>query len=77
MRFREFNGGLMLPVSLEEQAILDMIDESELHMIDRTKLSIREQEVARKMVSRGLLARRKVDETVNYIINNPKDLWRD
>lgn len=77
MRFREFNGGLMLPVSLEEQAILDKIDESELHMIDRTKLSIREQEVARKMVSRGLLARRKVDETVNYIINNPKDLWRD
>ena len=77
MRFREFSGGLRMPVSLEEQAILDMIDRSELHMLDRTKLSMREQEVARKMVSRGLLARRKVDETVNYIINNPKDLWRD
>lgn len=77
MRFREFNGGLRMPVSLEEQALLDKIDETESHMIDRTKLSEREQEVARKMVSRGLLARRKVDETVNYIINNPKDLWRD
>lgn len=65
-----------MPVSNEEQALLDKIEESD-SPIDRTMLTEREQELARKMISRGLLVMRKINETTCYFVNNPKDLWRD
>lgn len=76
MRFREFNGGIRMPVSLEEQALLDKIEESD-SPIDRTLLNEREQELARKMISRGLLVMRRIDDSTYYLVNNLQKIWRN
>jgi hypothetical protein len=75
MRFFEISSGFRLPVSEEEQEILSRaIDDRQL---PRGALGEREQEVARLMVSRGLLNRHRDDEgKVFYEPNDTTDLWR-
>ena len=65
-----------MPVSLEEQALLDKIEESD-SPIDRTLLNEREQELARKMISRGLLVMRRIDDSTYYLVNNLQKIWRN
>jgi DNA-binding NarL/FixJ family response regulator len=74
MRFYEISSGMRMPVNEEEQALLDRA--AEKHSIHRSQLSEREQEVARLMVSRGLLNRGKDDEGIYYTPNTAADLWR-
>ena len=76
MRFIEIRGGLSVPVSSEENEILERIEAHE-GMVDRTSLSERERELARKMVSRGVLNRTKTDGEIFYLRNDLEDLWRD
>jgi hypothetical protein len=76
MRFIEIRGGLSIPVSSEEQDLLERIEESDEGMVDRTSLSERERELARKMVSRGVLNRSKNDGNIFYLKNDLEDLWR-
>lgn len=59
MRFFEISSGIRLPVNEEEQVLLDRAVEQ--RRIKRSELSEREQEVARLMVSRGLLNRVRTD----------------
>ena len=72
MRFFEISSGFRVPVDQEEQSILDKAGED---LFDST-LDEREQEVARKMVSRGLLTRHKGKKGTFYRANNAADLWR-
>ena len=75
MRFREIRGGLLVPVSNEEQSIIDTIESSD-GMVLRKSLDERQRELARKMVSRGLLNRIKHDGEIHYVLNDLEDLWR-
>ncbi len=59
MRFFEITSGVRMPVSCEEQAILDKAATGALRKVD---LDERDQEVARRMVTRGLLNRGRDDE---------------
>jgi hypothetical protein len=74
MRFHEISSGVRLPVFAEEQAILDKIVDGS-HLL-KSALSEREQEVARLMVSKGLLDRRKGNEGIYFVANTANDLWR-
>ncbi len=75
MRFFEISSGIRLPVNEEEQVLLDRAVEQ--RRIKRSELSEREQEVARLMVSRGLLNRVRTDEDgIIYKPNDMADLWR-
>lgn len=75
MRFFEISSGIRLPVNEEEQSLLDRAVEQ--RRIKRSELSEREQEVARLMVSRGLLNRVRTDEDgIIYKPNDMADLWR-
>lgn len=67
MRFLDFMGGLRYPISNEETKILDKISEKSFSPIN--DLNEREIEIAKKMVTRGLLSRVKHHGQSGYIVN--------
>jgi hypothetical protein len=74
MRFYEISSGLRIPVSEEEQEILDMITPK--GQIGKAALDERQQEVARMMVTRGLLIREREDDEIILKPNGAADIWR-
>jgi hypothetical protein len=74
MRYFEITSGVRMPVSLEEQKILDMTAESTLKKSD---LEERDQEVARGMVTRGLLKRGRDSDNNVVFASNKEKLNRD
>lgn len=76
MRFREIRGGIQIPVSLEEQDLIDLIESKEGEFIQRKELDERQQELARKMVSRGVLERTQRDGSLFYVVSKLDDIWR-
>jgi len=73
MRFRDISG-IQMPVSNEEDELVVKIEESE--SISRDDLNYREREVARKLVSRGILDRFSKDETLFYTLNSSNEIDR-
>ena len=74
MRYHEIASGFRLPVSCEEQEVLDQA----VSGVSATKLDDRSREVARTMVNRGLLNRsRGTDGDIVYRISSTNDIWRD
>lgn len=69
MRFREVRGGLRVPVSNEEQELLDLIQTSD-GMVRRADLTERNRELARKLVSRDILSRTRQEESLYYVLIN-------
>lgn len=67
MRYYEISSGLSQPVFNEESELIDKIIENK--SLANDKLNIREQELARKLVSRGLLERKIIDEELFYVFN--------
>lgn len=75
MRFYEISSGFRVPMSLEEEEIMDFITSEE--KVNEETLDERQQEVARKMVSRSLLNRRKQGDEYILTPNDLSDIWRD
>jgi hypothetical protein len=75
MRYYEISSGFRIPVSEEEQQLLDRAGENRCLM--RSDLSEREEHMAWRMVSRGLL-NQETDENhkIFFIPNDANDLWR-
>lgn len=63
MRFFELRSNIRMPASNEEFDLINKINDSILMNED---LNYREQELARKLVSRGLLDRVFVDSKIGY-----------
>ena len=74
MRFYEISSGLRLPISEEEQEVMDLISNEGRY--PKSKLDERQREVARLMVSRGLLVREREDDVTFLRPNNAVDIWR-
>lgn len=74
MRFFEITSGLRLPVSGEENEILTKA--AEKGSIARSSLTDREQEIARRMTSRGLLRRFTKNEETHFTPNADPTLRR-
>jgi hypothetical protein len=75
VRFHEIFGGIHLPVSNEEQELMDLIDSRE-GLIGRSDLEERQRELARKMVSRGVLDRVQRDGSLHYRISRNAEARR-
>lgn len=73
MKFREIRGGLRVPVSNEEQELLDLIESSE-GIIKRADLNERQRELARKLVSRDVLHRTRQEESLYYVLTNMNEI---
>lgn len=74
MRFYEISSGLRMPVSEEEQHLIDRGIQD--HTIRACDLNERGEEVARLMVTRGLLDPHHDDKGGYYTVNSCVDLWR-
>lgn len=74
MRFYEISSGFRIPLSNEEQEMMDYI--SSKKRIGKAELDERQQEVTRLMVSRGLLIREKDGEEIFLRPNDLSDIWR-
>jgi hypothetical protein len=74
MRYHEIASGLRVALSCEEQ---DLIDKYAGEPFSKDDLDEREQELARLMVSRGVLDQYPQDHTVYYHPSSVNDIWRD
>lgn len=74
MKFVEINGSILLPVSNEENIVLDKIREY-VEPMPKDKLDLREQEVARQLVHRGFLTRVKLSDKLCFLTNDIDDLF--
>jgi hypothetical protein len=75
MRFEEFKNGIRIPVSNDEMRILNGIRSADSSSITIEHLDESDIELARRMVSRGLLNRVTIDNSTHYVIND--DDWSD
>lgn len=66
--YAETTSGIRVPISSEEQEILNKCGSP----LRKRNMDDREQEVARRMVSRGVLHRRKDDEGIYFVRDNQK-----
>ena len=74
MRYHEIASGLRIPLSCEEQ---DLIDKNNAGVISKDELEERDAELARLLVSRGVLDQYRHHDKVYYHVNSTKDIWRD
>lgn len=74
MRFIEIAGGFLQPVSNEENLILETV-KGYKDPYPKSKLTEREQEIARNLVSRGLLTRIKLEGKLYFKLSDLEDIW--
>ena len=64
MRFHEIKSGIRLPASNEETDLIEKVKEN--NYVLNEDLDQREQELARKLTSRGLLERKFIDHKMVF-----------
>lgn len=74
MKFIEIKGGWLQPVSNEENVLMERVKGAG-SPLKKSQLSEREQEVARNLVSRGLLTRLRIDDKLCFVVNDIEDIW--
>jgi hypothetical protein len=74
MRYQEIASGLRIAVSCEEQ---ELLDKAKGEPFPKQDLDERDQELARLMVSKGILDQYLHDQQVFYHISSANDIWRD
>lgn len=72
MRWCEIAGGIQIFLSREEQSIIDRVSKGRK---PQSSFDEREQEIARRMVSRGVLRCVRVNDELHYECDH-QDLWR-
>lgn len=75
MRFIEIRGNMLVPISNEESVLLERV-KGAIDPITSRQLDEREQELARRLVHRGVLDRVKIDDKSCYIYNDLEEVWR-
>jgi hypothetical protein len=76
MRYFEMKGGIQLPLSIEEFALVEEIETK--GKVNEQDLEERDAELARRLVSRGALNQiENEDNTVEYSVNKLDDIRRD
>jgi hypothetical protein len=76
MRFLEVVGGLMVPISNEELLVAERVRGHD-GPYPRQQLDEREQELARRLVHRGVLDRTFIEGRMCYIYNDVEYVERD
>lgn len=63
MRFYELNSNIRVPASIEESDLIEKLKEQQIF---NEELNYREQELARKLVSRGLIERVFIENKMTF-----------
>lgn len=76
MKFIEIQGGLLQPVSNEENVIIEQV-RGYGKPLPKSQLDYRGKEVARDLVKRGLLTRIVIEGKLYFVVNDLEDVWGD
>jgi len=68
-------GAWRTPVSNEENLLLVKISQHK-GLLPKSSLSLREKQIAKNLVARGVLTRLKRDDKLYYSFEDPSDQWR-
>ena len=68
MKFVEISGSILLPMSNEENVLLEKVKEYQ-KPLPKSVLNEREKELARTMVNRGILTRIKMNDKLYFVSN--------
>lgn len=74
MKFIEIRGGFLQPVSNEENVILEMV-RGHGSPFPKAMFDARERELARGLVSRGLLTRIMFEDKLCLLANDLEEIW--
>lgn len=75
MKFVEIRGNIRVPVSNEELQVAERVKKND-EPFPVKRLNLRERELARQLVHRGVLDRLLIDEDICVVYNDIDDLWR-
>lgn len=75
MRFIEIRGSIRVPVSNEEMLVVERVKQRD-EPLPKKSLDLREKELARQLVNKGVLDRVLIDEQICFVYNDTDDLWR-
>lgn len=76
MKFVEIAGSFLQPLSNEENVLLEKVKENK-EPLPKEKLDEREQELARQLVSRGILTRLRLHNKLYFVPNSIDDMIGD
>ena len=74
MRFIEIRGGLLQHVSNDENVLVEKV-RGYGKPLPKSILSIKEKEMARNLVSRGLLTRLSIENKLYFTVNDLEEIW--
>jgi hypothetical protein len=72
MRYIELVSGWRIPISEEEQSLVNMISESDSGALANSSLDEVQQEIARLMVSRGVIKQTVNDDDLIFTLDNER-----
>ena len=76
MKFIEIQGGLLQPVSNEENVVLERV-RGHGEPLPKSLMDLRERELARGLVMRGLLTRIMVEDKLCFLVNDLEEIWEN
>lgn len=76
MRFIEIRGGILQPVSNEETLVMEKV-RGHGNPLPKTILDDREKELARNLVTRGLLTRIVHEGKICFLANDLEEMWEN
>lgn len=76
MKFIEIQGGLLQPVSNEENVIIEQV-RGYGKPLPKSQLDYRGKELARNLVKRGVLTRLVIEGKLYFVVNDLDDVWGD
>lgn len=74
MKFIEISNGFLQPISNEESMLFEMVKNYKTPF-PKSNMNEREKEVARNLVSRGILTRIVSENKLYFIVNDLTDIW--
>lgn len=74
MKIVDILGGMKVPISEEEYLVLEQIRREKIY---KKNLEERTQELATRLVTRGVLVRHKDKKGIYYSYNDLQDVWRN
>ena len=74
MKILEILGGINIMISNEENDLVAKVKESQF--IPKYKLTDREKEIAKNLVTRGVLIRSEMNERIIFKVNELEQIWR-
>lgn len=69
MKFIEFAGSVLQPVSNEENVLLEKVKEFQ-NPLPKENLNEREQQLAKQLVNRGILTRIRRQDKLYFVVNS-------